>query len=177
MKDYTIFTTPEQEQKRKDAMLALDSLKYNTMCYGCKALHKTCDGTTSKFYGGCIYREPNGLNAIFGFARFVPELIKNEDFSSYDEFLEELRSNRTGAVSLIWYDLPPVRCQSGAVSVMRYALHQSTKLADHLQLSCVEIKDGHIIPTSDRQYSTLDNSGFLEFFRDLPQKARINYLE
>jgi hypothetical protein len=92
----TMFLAPEQEQKIKDAMLALDSLTYNTMCYGCKALHKTCGGTTSKFYGGCIYREPNGLNAIFGFARFVPELIKNEDFSSYDEFLEELRSNRAG---------------------------------------------------------------------------------
>lgn len=98
MKDYTIFTTPEQDQKRKDAMQALDSLKYNTMCYGCKALRKTCGGTASKFYGGCIYREPNGLNAIFGFARFVPELLKNEDFSSYDEFLEELRNNRIGVV-------------------------------------------------------------------------------
>lgn len=94
----TMILTPEQEQKIKDAMLALDSLTYNTMCYGCKVLHKTCGGTTSKFYGGCIYREPNGLNAIFGFARFVPELIKNEDFSSYDEFLEELRNNRTGVV-------------------------------------------------------------------------------
>ena len=92
----TMFLAPEQEQKIKDAMLALDSLTDNTMCYGCKALHKTCGGTTSKFYGGCIYREPNGLNAIFGFARFVPELIKNEDFSSYDEFLEELRNNRAG---------------------------------------------------------------------------------
>lgn len=102
MKDYTIFTTPEQEQKRKDAVQALDSLAYNTMCYGCKALHKTCDGTTSKFYGGCIYREPNGLNAIFGFARFVPELIKNEDFSSYDEFLEELRSNRNSVI--VWLE-------------------------------------------------------------------------
>ena len=99
MKDYTIFATPEQEQARKERKQALDSLKYNTMCYGCKALHKACEGTTSKFYGGCIYRESNGLNAIFGFARFVPELIKNEDFSSYDEFLEELRSNRTGVIA------------------------------------------------------------------------------
>lgn len=98
MKDYTIFATPEQEQARKERKQALDSLTYNTMCYGCKALHKTCEGTKSKFYGGCIYREPNGLNAIFGFARFVPELIKNEDFSSYDEFLEELRNNRTGVI-------------------------------------------------------------------------------
>lgn len=87
------------------------------------------------------------------------------------------RAVASGSVPLIWYDLPPVRCQSGAVSVMRYALHRSTKLADHLQLSCMEIKNGRIIPTSDRQYSTLDNSGFLEFFRDLPQKARINCLE
>lgn len=98
MKDYTIFATPEQEQARKERKQAIESLTYNTMCYGCKALHKTCDGTTSKFYGGCIYREPNGLNAIFGFARFVPELIKNKDFSSYDEFLEELRNNRTGVI-------------------------------------------------------------------------------
>ena len=98
MKDYTIFATPEQEQKRKDAMLALDSLKYNTMCYGCKALHGNCKGTTSKFYSGCNRRESNGLNAIFGLARFAPELLKNEDFSSYDEFLEVLRSKRTGVV-------------------------------------------------------------------------------
>ena len=98
MKDYTIFATPEQEQARKERKQALDSLKYNTMCYGCKALHKACDGTTSKFYGGCIYRESNGLNVIYGLAQFVPELIKNEDFSSYDEFLEALRNKRTGVV-------------------------------------------------------------------------------
>ena len=83
----------------------------------------------------------------------------------------------SGAVPLIWYDLPPVRCQSGAVSFMRYALHRSTKKADHLQLSCMEIKNGSIIPTSDRQYNILDGSGFLEFFRDLPRVAHINYLE
>lgn len=83
----------------------------------------------------------------------------------------------SGAVSLIWYDLPPVRCQSGAVSVMRYALHRSPQKADHLQLSCMEIKDGRIIPTSDRQYNILDGSGFLEFFRDLPGITNINYLE
>lgn len=97
----TMILAPEQEQRRKEAMQALDSLTYNTMCYGCKSLHKTCDGTTSKFYGGCIYRESNGLNAIFGLARFVPELLKNEDFSSYDEFLEELRNNRTSVIDLL----------------------------------------------------------------------------
>lgn len=111
--------------------------------------------------------------------------IKSGDFSEVRKTRDAARRNAadvfravaSGSVPLIWYDLPPVRCQSGAVSVMLYALHRSTKLADHLQLSCMEIKDGRIIPTSDRQYSTLDDSGFLEFFRDLPQKAHINYLE
>lgn len=111
--------------------------------------------------------------------------IKSRDFSEVQKIRDAARQSAadvflavaSGSVPLIWYDLPPVHCQSGAVSVMRYTLHRSIKLADHLQLSCMEIKDGCIIPTSDRQYSTLDNSGFLEFFRDLLQKARINCLE
>lgn len=111
--------------------------------------------------------------------------IKSGDFSEVQKIRDAVRQSAadvflavaSGSVPLIWYDLPPVHCQSGAVSVMRYALHRSTKLVDHLQLSCMEIKDGRIILTSDRQYSTLDNSGFLEFFQDLPQKARINCLE
>lgn len=111
--------------------------------------------------------------------------IKSGDFSEVDKIEEMAKKDArqvfnavsSGAVSLIWYDLPPVRCQSGVVSVMRYALHRSTKLANHLQLSCMEIKDGRIISTSDRQYSTLDSSGFLEFFRDLPREVHVNYLE
>lgn len=111
--------------------------------------------------------------------------IKSGDFSEVDKIEESAKKDArkvfdvvsSGAVPLIWYDLPPVRCQSGSVSVMRYALHRSTKLVNHLQLSCMEIKDGRIIPTSDRQYSILDNSGFLEFFRDLPREVHVNYLE
>lgn len=111
--------------------------------------------------------------------------IKSGDFSEVDKIKESAKKDArkvfdavsSGAVSLIWYDLPPVRCQSGAVSVMRYALHRSTKKANHLQLSCMEIKDDHIIPTSDRQYNILDGSGFLEFFRGLPSVTNINYLE
>lgn len=111
--------------------------------------------------------------------------IKSGDFSEVDKIKESAKKDArkvfdavsSGAVSLIWYDLPPVRCQSGMVSVMRYALHRSPKKADHLQLSCMEIKDGRIIPTSDRQYNILDGSGFLEFFRDLPGITNINYLE
>lgn len=109
--------------------------------------------------------------------------IKSGDFSEVNRIKEIAEKEArqvfetvsSGAVPLIWYDLPPVRCQSGAVSVMRYALHQSTKKADHLQLSCMEIKSGRTIPTSDRQYSITD--GFREFFRDLPQIININYLE
>ena len=113
------------------------------------------------------------------------DAILSGDFSVVDKIKAAAKKDArkvfdavsSGAVSLIWYDLPPVRCQSGVVSVMRYALHRSPKKADHLQLSCMEIKDGRIIPTSDRQYNILDGSGFLEFFRDLPTITNIYYLE
>lgn len=113
------------------------------------------------------------------------DAILSGDFSVVDKIKAAAKKDArqvfnavsSGAVSLIWYDLPPVRCQSGAVSVMRYALHRSPQKADHLQLSCMEIKNGRTIPTSDRQYNILDGSGFLEFFRDLPGVANINYLE
>lgn len=109
--------------------------------------------------------------------------IKSRDFSEVDKIKETATQAAadvflavaSGATPLIWYDLPPVRCQSGAVSVMRYALHKSTKKSGFLQLSCMEIKGGHTIPTSDRQYNITD--GFREFFRDLPRVANINYLE
>lgn len=113
------------------------------------------------------------------------DAIKSGDFSEVQKIRGIARQNAadvfravaSGSVPLIWYELPPVRCQSGVVSFMRYALHRSPKKADHLQLSCMEIKNGSIIPTSDRQYNILDGSGFLEFFRDLPRVAHINYLE
>lgn len=111
------------------------------------------------------------------------DAIKSGDFSEIDKIKESAEKDArqvfnavaSGSVLLIWYDLPPVRCQSGAVSFMRYALHRSTKKTDHLQLSCMEIKGGRTIPTSDRQYNITD--GFREFFRDLPGVTNINYLE
>lgn len=110
--------------------------------------------------------------------------IKNGDFSEADKIKESAEKDArkvfnavtSGSVPLIWYDLPPVRCQSGAVSFLRYALHKSTKKQGYLQLSCIEIKNGCMIPTSDRQYS-ITGGGFSEFFRDLPRVANINYLE
>lgn len=109
--------------------------------------------------------------------------IKTRDFSAVGKIKELAEKDArkifnavaSGSVPLIWYDLPPVRCQSGAVSFLRYALHKSAKNPGHLPLSCMEIKNGYMIPTSDRQYSITD--GFREFFRDLPGVANINYLE
>lgn len=110
--------------------------------------------------------------------------IKSRDFSEVDKIgaaakkdaAQVFNAVASGSVPLIWYDLPPVRCQSGAVSVMRYALHKSTKKPGCLQLSCMEIKSGRTIPTSDRQYNITDG-GFSEFLRDLPRVTNINYLE
>lgn len=61
--------------------------------------------------------------------------IKSRDFSEINEKKEAATKAAadvflavaSGSVPLIWYDLPPVRCQSGAVSFLRYALHKSTK--------------------------------------------------
>ena len=110
--------------------------------------------------------------------------IKSGDFSEVEKIEDAARQEAenvfhavaSGSVPLIWYDLPPVRCQSGAVSVMRYALHRSTKQSRFLQLSCMELKNSQIIPTSDRQYSTTD-AGFSEFFRDLPRSVDVYFLE
>ena len=110
--------------------------------------------------------------------------IKSGDFSEVKKIEDAARQEAenvfhavaSGSVPLIWYDLPPVRCQSGAVSVMRYALHRSTKQDGFLQLSCMELKNGQTIPTSDRQYNTTD-AGFSEFFRDLPRSVDVNFLE
>ncbi len=112
------------------------------------------------------------------------DAILSGDFSTVDKIKESAEKDArqvfnavvSGSVPLIWYDLPPVRCQSGAVSFMRYALHKSTKNPGFLQLSCMEIKDGRMIPTSDRQYN-ITGGGFSEFFQDLPQITNINYLE
>jgi len=110
--------------------------------------------------------------------------IKSGDFSEVKKIEDAARQEAenvfhavaSGSVPLIWYELPPVRCRSGAVSVMRYALHRSAKQDGFLQLSCMELKSGQIIPTSDRQYNA-SNVGFSEFFRDLPRSVNVNFLE
>lgn len=109
--------------------------------------------------------------------------IKSGDFSEVEK-IEDAACREaknvflavaSGSVPLIWYDLPPIQCQSGDVSFLRYILTRSTKKENSLQLTCIEIKNGVEIPTSDHQYSIPDE--FPEFFRDLPRIANINFLE
>ena len=95
---YNMILTPEQEQRRKDSKQALESLKYNPMCYDCKKLCTGCNGTVKKLWSGCIWYKKSDFPSVYALAAYVPELIKNEDFSLYDEFLEELRSNRASVV-------------------------------------------------------------------------------
>ena len=94
----TMILTPEQEQTRKEREQAIKSLKYNSMCYGCKEFCTECNGTTKKLWSGCIWYKKSVFPSVYALAAYVPELIKNEDFSSYDELLEELRNNRAGVI-------------------------------------------------------------------------------
>lgn len=94
----TMILTPEQEQRRKDSKQALESLKFNSMCYGCKKLCAGCDGTTDKVWTGCIWCEKSDFPSVYALATYVPELIKNEDWFSFDEFLDDLRNDRAEVV-------------------------------------------------------------------------------
>lgn len=111
--------------------------------------------------------------------------IKSGDFSTVDavDAIAEQDARKVfsavsgGLVSLAWYDLPPVRCASGSVSFLRYVLTQSTKKDDCLQLTCIEIRNGVELPLSDHEYNMSTPDGFRSFFRDLPNRARVQFLE
>lgn len=94
----TIILTAEQEQARKESKQAIESLKFNSMCYGCKEFCTECNGTTKKLWSGFIWYKKADFPSVYALAAYVPELIKNDDFSTFNEFLEELRNNRAGVV-------------------------------------------------------------------------------
>lgn len=79
----------------------------------------------------------------------------------------------SGSVPIAWYDMSPITTRSGAVSVMRYALHRSPKKNGLLQLSCMELKNDQAIPISDLQFNIAN--GFQDFFRELPANTVINF--
>jgi hypothetical protein len=107
--------------------------------------------------------------------------IKSGDFSTVDTIEEKARkeaieifvSVAAGVIKLAYWDMSPVKRRDGKKSVMRYALHRSTKKENCLQLSCMELIGGEIIPTSDKQFKINDDYDRLEFFRSLPAVTKM----
>ena len=109
--------------------------------------------------------------------------IKSGDFSTVDTIEEKARkeaieifvSVAAGVIKLAYWDMPPVKRRDGKRSVMRYALHRSTKKENCLQLSCMELIEDEIIPTSDRQFKINDDYDRREFFRSLPAVTKMTF--
>lgn len=109
--------------------------------------------------------------------------IKSGDFSTVDTIEEKARKEAIeifmavagGVIKLAYWDMSPVKRRDGKKSVMRYALHRSTKNADCLQLSCMELIEGEIIPTSDQQFRINDDYDRREFFRSLPAVTKMTF--
>ena len=107
--------------------------------------------------------------------------IKSGDFYTVDiinkkaekEAMEVFAHVAAGVNKLAYWDMSPIKRRDGKKSVMRYALHRSTKKEDCLQLSCMELIGGEIIPTSDRQFKINDDYDRLEFFRSLPAVTKM----
>lgn len=107
--------------------------------------------------------------------------IKSGDFSTVDTIEEKARkeaieifvSVAAGVIKLAYWDMPSVKRRDGKRSIMRYALHRSTKNVDCLQLSCMELIGSEIIPTSDRQFNIKDDYDRREFFRSLPSVTKM----
>lgn len=109
--------------------------------------------------------------------------IKSGDFSTVDIIEEKARKEAIeifvsvagGVIKLAYWDMPSVKRRDGKKSIMRYALHRSTKKENCLQLSCMELIEDEIIPTSDRQFNIKDDYDRLEFFRSLPAVTKMTF--
>lgn len=109
--------------------------------------------------------------------------IKSGDFSTVDTIEEKARKEAIeifasvagGVIKLAYWDMSPVKRRDGKKSIMRYALHRSTKKENCLQLSCMELIEDEIIPTSDRQFNIKDDYDRREFFRSLPAVTKMTF--
>ena len=109
--------------------------------------------------------------------------IKSGDFLTVDtinrkaekEAMEIFKAVAGGVIKLAYWDMSPVKRRDGKKSVMRYALHRSTKKEGCLQLSCMELIGGTIIPTSDQQFKINDDYDHREFFRSLPADTKMTF--
>lgn len=99
----------------------------------------------------------------------VVKAIKIHDFSEVEK-INAADSVSSREVGLIYYDLPVVKTRTVTTSFLRYILHRSTRRTGYLQLSCVKMRNGCPIPTSDVKFSA-DDSGFKEFFNQFPTTA------
>lgn len=110
----------------------------------------------------------------------VVKAIKTHDFSEVEKINADAKRNARAVfdavffreVGLIYYDLPAVQTRTSTTSFLRYILHRSTRRTGYLQLSCVEMRNGCPISTSDVQFSA-DDSGFKEFFNQFPTTGEI----
>jgi hypothetical protein len=91
------------------------------------------------------------------------------------EAIEIFASVAGGVIKLAYWDMPSVKRRDGKKSIMRYALHRSTKKENCLQLSCMELIEDEIIPTSDRQFNIKDDYDRREFFRSLPTVTKMTF--
>ena len=109
--------------------------------------------------------------------------IKSGDISTVDIIEEKARKEAIeifvsvagGVIKLAYWDMPSVKRRDGKKSIMRYALHRSTKKENCLQLSCMELIEDEIIPTSDRQFNIKDDYDRREFFRSLPAVTKMTF--
>ena len=109
--------------------------------------------------------------------------IKSGDFYTVDtinrkaekEAMEIFTAVAVGVIKLVYWDMSPVKRLDGKKSVMRYALHRSTKKEGCLQLSCMELIGSEIIPTSDIQFKINDDYDRREFFRSLPGVTKMTF--
>lgn len=109
--------------------------------------------------------------------------IKSGDFSTVDainrkakkEAMEIFAAVAGGVIKLVYWDMSQVKRRDCEKSMMRYALHRSTKKENCLQLSCMELIGNEIIPTSDQQFKINDDHDRREFFRSLPAVAKMTF--
>jgi len=101
--------------------------------------------------------------------------IKSGDFSAVDAINKKAEKEATeifaavagGVIKLAYWDMSPVKRQDGKKSVMRYALHRSTKKEDCLQLSCMGARSSQQATNNLKQMMITTAGNFSAVFRAL----------
>lgn len=75
---------------------------------------------------------------------------------------------QTGEHDYIYWNDAPIIAQSGIKSHLCHVLTRSTKQANALQLTCIQIKNGEPIPLSDLQITEPE-----QFIKETPNTAEV----